>query len=301
MVSSGASARGTAATNGTAAGTRSSAQPAAGNGGPEPGLRGVARTLLIPLYARAHAAELLPEVNFDDAAARTLADALSLRTRDVGRDRFTMRLCITRSLVLQQMLAEILTEAQDRPVVLLACGLDTLPQRLAGTGARWLCADLAEVMTLRGRLLPAGGDVQHAVVRLPDDLDALAADLAGTRPIFVLEGVLPYLEPAQVAATLAALSALAPGGGDLLVDGYHPALLAFARFADGLRRMRVRFRFGIADTRDYARLAPRLRHHADTDLLALLPFAKRQRTLLPALAAGGRPLASIAHLEILPG
>jgi O-methyltransferase involved in polyketide biosynthesis len=260
----------------------------------------VARTLLIPLYARAHAAELLPEVRFADPIARSVADGLSLRARDVGRDRFTMRLCVARSVVLQQMLADILGQRADRPVVLLACGMDTLPQRLAGTGARWLCADLADVMTLRGRLLPACGDVEHAVVRLPDDLDALAGELAGARPVFVLEGVLPYLEPAQVAATLAALSALAPAGGDLLVDGYHPALLAFARFADGLRRMRVRFRFGIADTRAYERLAPRLRHRAETDLLALLPFAKRLRTLPPALAAGGRCLASIAHLEILP-
>lgn len=301
MVSPKVSAPGSADSSGPAAATPARAGLPPGRETPEPGLRGVARTLLIPLYARAHAAKLLPEVSFADPVARSVADGLRLRTRDVGRDRFTMRLCIARSVVLQRMLAGILGPGADRPVVLLACGLDTLPRRLSGTGARWLCADLAEVMTVRTRLLPAGGDVEHAVVRLPDDLDALTDRLAGTRPIFVLEGVLPYLEPAQVVATLAALSALAPGGGDLLVDGYHPALLAFARFADGLRRMRVRFRFGIADARDYARLAPRLRHRAETDLLALLPLAKRLRTLLPALAAGGRPLATIAHLEILPG
>jgi O-methyltransferase involved in polyketide biosynthesis len=268
-------------------------------------LAGVSRTLLIPLYARAHAARLLPEVAFHDPAAQTLAGRLALDTRAVGRDRFTMRLCIARSVVLERELRALLaTAARPRSVVILACGLDTLPQRVGTERACWLCADLPAVTALRDRLLPPVQDVAHASAALPDGLAALAGQLGAGRPVFLLEGILPYLDHAQVTATLRGLADLAPQGADLLVDGYHPALLAFARFGDGFRRMRVRFRFGIADTRDYVQLAPdlapRLRHRGETDLLALLPWHRRLRTAVPALGAAGRPLATIAHLELMP-
>jgi O-methyltransferase involved in polyketide biosynthesis len=261
-------------------------------------LDGVSRTLLIPLYARANAASLLPSLPFDDAAARAVAGALAIDATDVGRDSFTMRLCIARSVALERALKGLLSRTSGRPVVLLACGLDTLPQRLGTGAARWLCADLPAVMAVRERLLPGGEGIEHVTATLPDHLGEVEVRLVGTRPIFVLEGVLPYLDHAQVAETLMRLTALAPQGGDLLLDGYHPALLAFARLADGIRRMRAHFRFGIADTRDYVALAPRLQHRAETDLLALLPWTKRLRTMLPALAAAGRPLAALAHLEI---
>jgi O-methyltransferase involved in polyketide biosynthesis len=266
-----------------------------------PDLTGVSRTLLIPLYARAKAARLLPGVHLHDPVAQDLVRRLGVAERDVGRDRFTMRLCIARSAVLERMLRSVLDAAErPRTVALLACGLDTLPQRVGTGHARWLCADLPAVTALRDRLLPASPGVTQVSAALPNELDALAGELGAEPPVFLLEGILPYLEPDEVAATLRGLADLAPQGGDVLLDGYHPALLAFARFGDGFRRMRVRFRFGIADTHDYVQLAPRLRHRAETDLLALLPWRRRLRTALPAVGARGRPLATIAHLVLMP-
>jgi O-methyltransferase involved in polyketide biosynthesis len=275
--------------------------PAVDVSGADDVLGGVSRTLLIPLYARAHAARLLPELPFDDPAARALTERLGLDARTVGRDRFTMRLCIARSVVLERELRTLLAGAtQPRTVVVLACGLDTLPQRVGTDRARWLCADLPAVTELRERLLPPASGIAHMTAALPDGLRDLSGHLGADRPVFMLEGILPYLERAQVVATLRGIAALAPAGADVLVDGYHPALLAFARFGDGFRRMRVRFRFAIANTRDYVELAPRLRYVAETDLLRLLPWHRRMRTALPALAAAGRPLATIAHLALAP-
>jgi O-methyltransferase involved in polyketide biosynthesis len=270
------------------------------------GLHGVSRTLLIPLCARARAAELLPGLAYDDAVAREVVARLALTTADVGRDKFTMRLCIARSAVLQQAMAALVTErgatgdGDVRSVIMLACGLDTLPQRLEALPVRWLCTDLPDVIGLRDRLLPPGPSMEHLPVRLPEGLAALRERVGDARPVFVLEGILPYLERSEVIETLGALGQLAPAGADLLVDGYHPALLAFARFGDGFRRMQVHFRFGIADTRDYARLAPRLRHRRTWDLLARIPPLQRKRCLLPAVAAGRLPLATVAQLELLP-
>jgi O-methyltransferase involved in polyketide biosynthesis len=279
-------------------------------------LQGVSRTLLIPLYARARARELLPEVGLDDPVARQVVNELALDDVQAGKDRFTARLCIARSALLQRALLGLLqgsgsgaeAAAGGRSIVLLACGLDTLPNRLAQvTGGPavtppWLCTDLPEVIALRDELLPPGGVVANGAASLPDDLDAVAdwLKLHPGRPVFVLEGILPYLERDAVVRTLAALAELAPSGADLLVDGYHPALLAFARFGDAFRRMRVRFRFAVADAADYEGLSQRVRVRAQWDLLADVPLAKRRRTLLPGLFTGGKPLASLAQLELLP-
>ncbi|MBK5965955.1 hypothetical protein CCR95_18200 [Thiocystis minor] len=273
-----------------------------------PTLDGVSRTLLIPLLARAEAQRLWPGSAFDDAAARALAAKLAIDRAELGSDPFPMRLCLSRSLAIEEALGAFLREPIERTLVLLACGLDTLPVRLDASldparrarVRRWVCADLPPVMALRDQLLPASERIRHVRAALPDQLDEVAAALDETRPVFILEGVLPYLDAEQVAGCLAALGRLAPAGADLLVDGYHPALLAFSRLGNTFRRMRTRFRFAIADPRDYVEMAPRIRFRAQRNLLPPLPWHHRKRTLLPSLAAGGKPLATLAQLELTP-
>ncbi|NEX18074.1 MAG: hypothetical protein C1943_16065 [Halochromatium sp.] len=273
-----------------------------------PTLDGVSRTLLIPLLARAEAQSLWPGVAFDDAAARSLTAQLAVDRAELGSDPFPMRLCISRSLAIEEALGALLREPIERTLVLLACGLDTLPVRLDASLEpvqqarirRWVCADLPPVMALRDQLLPTSERIRHVRAALPDQLDEIAAALDETRPVFILEGVLPYLATEQVADCLAALGRLAPAGADLLIDGYHPALLAFSRLGNTFRRMRTRFRFGIADPRDYAGMAARIHFCAQQDLLRPLPWHHRKRAWLPSLVAGGKPLATLAQLELRP-
>jgi O-methyltransferase involved in polyketide biosynthesis len=271
-------------------------------------LSGVSRTLLIPLLARARAESLWPGSGFRDPIARDLIERLAVTPEQISRDRFPMRLCISRSLALQQQLQKLLTEPIDRRLVLLACGLDTLPYRLdSGLATKtqphsraWICADLPAVIAVRERLLPATAGVSHLSVRLPDDLGALVAHLDATRPVFILEGVLPYLMPAQVRRCLDALVDIAPAGADLLLDSYHPTLLAFSRLSNTFRRLRTAFHFGLKDPRAYAEMNTRIRFKQQHDLLQSMPWRLRKRTLLPSLAANGKPLASLVHLEIVP-
>ncbi|WP_201215117.1 class I SAM-dependent methyltransferase [Halochromatium roseum] len=273
-----------------------------------PTLDGVSRTLLIPLLARAEAQSLWPGVAFDDAAARRLTAQLAVDRAELGSDPFPMRLCISRSIAIEAALNRLLSTPIERTLVLIACGLDTLPVRLDASLApaqrarlrHWVCADLPPVMALRDQLLPASAQIRHVCASLPDQLDEIAAALDETRPVFILEGVLPYLDAEQVADCLAALGRLAPAGADLLIDGYHPALLAFSRLGNTFRRMRTQFRFGIADPRDYAKMAARIQVHAQHDLLRPLPWRHRKRAWLPSLVASGKPLATLTQLELRP-
>ncbi|MCF7996993.1 MAG: class I SAM-dependent methyltransferase [Chromatiaceae bacterium] len=273
-----------------------------------PMLGGVSRTLLIPLLARAEAQRLCPGSAFHDAAARDLAAKLAIDRAEVGSDPFPLRLCISRSLAIEKALGALLREPIERTLVLLACGLDTLPERLDASLEparrarlrRWICADLPPVMALRDQFLPASERIRHVRAALPAQLDEVAAALDETRPVFILEGVLPYLDTERVADCLAALGRLAPAGADLLLDGYHPSLLAFSRLSNTFRRMRTRFRFGIADPRDFAGMAARIHFRAQHDLLRPLPWHHRKRAWLPSLVAGGKPLATLTQLELRP-
>lgn len=274
-----------------------------------PALEGVSRTLVIPLLARARARDLWPQSGFSDPIATGLAERLALTSEQTPRDPFPMRLCISRSIALEQQLQALLTEPVDRTFVLLACGLDTLPHRLEARlepSARqhlhsWICADLATVMAMRERLLPAAADVSNLIVRLPEDLGTLTDRLDRTRPVFILEGVLPYLKPDQVRRCLDAIVAIAPAGADLLLDSYHPALLAFSRLGNTFRRLRAEFHFATKDPRAYAGMNPRIRFQQQHDLLHSMPWHLRKRSLLPSLVAAGKPLATLVRLEIVPG
>lgn len=271
-------------------------------------LTGVSRTLLIPLLARAQAASLWPESGFSDPTARATIEQLAVTHNGIATDPFPMRLCISRSMALQRQLRELLAQPLDRRLVLLACGLDTLPYRLHGgldPAAQkrlrgWICADLPAVMSVRERLLPAAAGTSHLVARLPDDLAAVAEHLDATRPVFILEGVLPYLPPDQVRRSLDALATIVPAGADLLLDSYHPALLAFSRLGNTFRRLRTEFHFAAKDPRAYTGMNPRIRFHQQQNLLRSMPWRLRKRTLLPSLFAAGKPLATLVHLEIVP-
>jgi methyltransferase (TIGR00027 family) len=100
-----------------------------------------------------------------------------------------------------------------RTVLTLGAGLDARPYRLdLGAGARWIEADLPEVIAWKERRLQnaraTGVAVErHALdLRDGDALQALLSSLLEARLLVVLEGVLAYLEPPNVRALLERLA-----------------------------------------------------------------------------------------------
>lgn len=263
-------------------------------------LQGVSRTLLIPLYARGFAAKLLPKLSFQDNYAKQLVESAALPMSEVSRDRFPMRLCIARTFVLDRALSTLLSTDSPRNVVLFACGLDTMPLRLQQYSSRWICGDLEPVMELRETLLPEASDRKHQVLRLPQDIDSLASVLHTSRPVLVLEGILPYLPPEDVEQCFQSLAELCPLGADILVDSYHPHLLSFAEMGATFKRMKTGFKFGLKHPRLYENFGPSIRYVEHWDLLRLMPWYVRKRCWLPWLSAGGGPLATITRLEVVP-
>jgi methyltransferase (TIGR00027 family) len=135
-------------------------------------------------------------------------------------------------------------------LVVLGAGLDTFAYRnpLAGRLRVFEVDHPATQAWKRRRLTEAGiaapGDLVYAPVDFERDtlLDGLAA--AGLNPnrrtFFMWLGVVPYLTPEAVTATLAAIGGL-PGGGEVAFDYADPpaALSDQARAAHALRAARV--------------------------------------------------------------
>lgn len=106
-------------------------------------------------------------------------------------------------------------------VIHIGVGLDTRLRRLPRSALRHVEVDQEQIIRLRDRWLP-----DPSVVRISaDGMDlhqwAGAVDLPPSHVLLVLEGVLPYQEPARVSEFLAAAAHLLPGGY-VLFDSVSP-------------------------------------------------------------------------------
>lgn len=166
-----------------------------------PRLRGVAKTLLIPLAARAtdaksrnpilgdlYANDILNKIEYDVQQMKLSpldSGGVALRTRQF--DRWTTL---------------FIKNHRHCTILHLACGLDSRMQRVpwGGSGVRWIDVDLPEVITLRRQIMPTS--FQNC------DYQLLAASVTDTRwleeipkdrpTLVIMEGLLSYLEEKDV-------------------------------------------------------------------------------------------------------
>lgn len=113
---------------------------------PAHGLTGVAQTLLTPLYARAHSAELLPSSGFRDPLAAQLLESTGYAPPEVLRGPGSTLSSLHRAMVFDTLTRQFADAHPDGTVVSVGIGLCTRAQRLVGqtpgsvvnaTGARF--------------------------------------------------------------------------------------------------------------------------------------------------------------------
>ena len=219
-----------------------------------PLLHAVPSTLLIPLAARAHGDRWFPWLACHDAVARGLLERLDAGARP--GDPFTVLNVLWRTRAIQQAARAFFADHPQAMGANLGCGLSHYFQWLDTGANRWLDADLPEVMALRAPLLPPNGPrVRHAEVDItrPGWWRRLGLphvdEGPGAQPVLIVcEGVLMYLEPAQVQAVLGEFARCAPPGSRMVLDvltrwavgraGSHPSVgPTGAEFRWGAQRM----------------------------------------------------------------
>ncbi len=227
-------------------------------------LNAVPSTLLIPLAARAHGARLFPWLACADAEAGRLLDCLGADVRTLLDDGPTVLNILWRTRLLKAAGQAFFALHPHSPGASLGCGLSHHFQWLDNGRNAWIDADLPEVMDLRARLLPANDPRRSNAcidltvpgwwqrLGLPEGLDA--------EPVFLLcEGVLMYLEPAQVRAVLAEFAEHAPPGSQFLCDVISCVGVRQAHCTPSLRPTGAEFHWGVQDLAELTAPHPRLR------------------------------------------
>lgn len=156
-----------------------------------------------------------PEPVCGDRFARWLMDENGLKVfAPFRRFRNPNGSNVTRHRMIDDLLREALREDAERLVVLVGAGFDTRPYRL-GAG-RWVELDEPAVMAHKNARLPIA-QCPRSLTRIPiefarQSIDEVLAGSAGTaNALVVIEGVIMYLEPAALEATLRSLVRLFPG------------------------------------------------------------------------------------------
>jgi O-methyltransferase involved in polyketide biosynthesis len=178
-------------------------------------LEGVSATTLWTLHNRASEAKR-PDRMLDDPWAIKLFDAIDYDYLKFGRP---IQFVALRAAAYDTVAADYLTQHPKATVVALAEGLQTSFWRLDALGlldeVRWYSVDLPPVMALREQLLPHDDRIvplaQSALE--PSWMDRVSANSDLSAGVFITaEGLLMYLDPADVRALIAECAARFPGG-----------------------------------------------------------------------------------------
>ena len=219
-------------------------------------LNAVSRTLMIPLYIRAMESRR-PDAIVRDPKALELIGRLDydfssvVRSRKAG-EQVSMLL---RMREFDQRARAFLAEHPDGAVVDLGCGLDTRFERIDNRRVEWYGLDLPEVIELRKELLeetPRSRFIGCSV------LDFSWMDILSRRAdkhfLFLAEGVLYYLEEADVKTLVRAIAGRFPGA-ELVFDAYSPLVIRYHPRTPDVPPVH----WGLKDDRDLEAWAPGIR------------------------------------------
>jgi O-methyltransferase involved in polyketide biosynthesis len=230
------------------------------SGGPIAGLGCVEQTLFVPLAARALARRLFPSQDFADPTAEAIAARIDYDLTRFEADRDMLWGLVERSLVLDDLLHRFLSRHPAAHVLSLGSGLSTQFERVDNGRLHWLDVDLPEVAELRrGLFRPHRRRRLVAVSVAETGWTAELGPLHG--PTFILaEGLLMYLERAQVVRLARDLAAVLRGGpAEFTYDYYCAQMVGHAWLNPSLRRLGAEFKWGMARPAELSLGEPRWR------------------------------------------
>jgi O-methyltransferase involved in polyketide biosynthesis len=184
-------------------------------------LKGVERTLLVPLACRA-LESMRPDAIIHDPKAvelyRSLGGSQDFLMGMSGHDLFA---AVMRVRQFDTYARQFMATHPGSLVVDIGCGLDTRFQRLDDRQLNWLGVDLPEVIALRRKWLP---DTKQCRT-IPQSMlePSWLNEVARTRKtvIFLAEGVFPYFSTKDVKPLLTRMAANFPGS-ELVFDAMSP-------------------------------------------------------------------------------
>ena len=252
-------------------------------------LQPVARTMMIPLWARAaEMRKASPLVH--DARALEICEDLDFDFETFRNAWGTQVGCVLRGLLYDRWVTEFLALHPEGTVVELGAGLTTRFERLDNGRAHFVDLDLPDAIALRRRYVtPSARRILLAASVLDPGWPALVRAAAPGPYLFVSEGMLMYLRPEDIRAVLRQLADAFPGSVAAF-DSIAPAVVRHQRLHDSMKHMMdAPFGWGIRDVRDIEQWDSRLRVLEVAtlpDIAALFRERVSRRHLLAARLVG---------------
>jgi O-methyltransferase involved in polyketide biosynthesis len=164
-------------------------------------------TLLITLYARAQPGNPL----FYDPQAQEILQRVDYDFKRLQVPNKTVILVCQRARKLDALALDFLIEHPQGVVLHLGCGLDNRFWRVDNGAVTWYDLDMAPVIDLRRQFYPSH-ERYHTIAAPVTELDWMAQVAPTSQPALVIaEGLLMYLDEAQVKALLRSLQEAFPG------------------------------------------------------------------------------------------
>jgi O-methyltransferase involved in polyketide biosynthesis len=215
-----------------------------------PRLTGIPETLLIPLFIRARETGRSDALLKDDKAVE-LVGRIAYDFSRIKLQQHDILGLILRVREFDRFVRKFLEAHPDGVVVHIGCGLDARFERLDNGRVEWFDLDLPEVIRLRQELMPPASARCHLLATSvfdPGWMEALAAHRPGP-VLFVVEGVFPFFEAAQLRALLQQLRSRFPGA-ELVFDAHAPWVMHSDNLQLALSGVKARLRFGLRRPRD---------------------------------------------------
>ncbi len=258
-------------------------------------LDGVSETALLTLHQRATEAAR-PDGIIDDPMAITLRDSLDYDYGHFGR---THQATALRALVFDEITRNHLSEHPRATVVALAEGLQTSFWRVDNGEMTWISVDLAPIIQLRQRLLPASDRLRHCAQSALDQSWMEAVDDADG-VLITAEGLFQYLTTDLVFTLIAACAERLPKAR-LIFDSVPRFLSTYSqrrgfRLSEHYTTPPMPFWF-TADQYPRLQSIPGVRAVRELRYPAgrgkIVPWATRQSYRLPALARFRAPVTLV--------
>lgn len=261
-------------------------------------LDAVAETLLTPLWARAHAREVAPELDFADPFARDLLERNGFEPDHVLTDHSNAAGSLHRTVIFDRITREFAGRHQDAVVVAAGCGLCARDRRLGPDlppTVRWIAVDSEDVIAVRRDLVPDDpSDTVAADLGDPGWLRGLAVD---DRPTLVLaEGVLMYLDDDGLDGFLTAVAGLT-AGSEVVADVFHRRIALSGKHPI-VKATGAEFRSGVRDSAELAGRVPGLEATGEHDVMERLGVAQRAAARAFRVATRGGRAYHVAQLRV---
>lgn len=215
-------------------------------------MTGVPETMLQTVFARAQETQKQNHKIADEKAVE-LISRLDYDFSLAAKDKTMSSGVLARTLVLDRMVSEYLSEHPGAVVINLACGLDTRCYRMQGY-SHWYNLDLPEVVEVREKLLPEDGIISQIPASAMDARWASCIAADGNPVLVIMEGLTMYLSESDVKQIFAIIAAHFPTSV-VFVETMLPFIVKTVK-EKSIEGSHAKFTWGVKDGMTLAALLP---------------------------------------------